>query len=60
MELWKYNFTIEHRSEKKNQNANTLSRLISKAYIKKENLSDSELFKLSNHNIESREIPREI
>ncbi len=44
MELWQYNFTIEHRSEKTNQNANALLRLIFKTYIKEENSLDSELF----------------
>src|SRR6266545_7990600 len=42
MELQQYNFVIEYRSEKKNQNADTLSRLISEQYIKDENLTDTE------------------
>jgi len=42
MELQQYNFVIEHRSEKKNQNADALSRLISEQYIKDENLTDTE------------------
>ncbi len=42
MELQQYNYIIEHRSEKKNQNADILSRLFSETYIKEENSSDSE------------------
>src|SRR6266540_5738255 len=42
MELQQYNFVIEHRSEKKNQNADVLSRLISEQYIKDENSTDTE------------------
>ena len=42
MELQQYNFVIEHRSGKKNQNANALSRLISEQYIKDENSTDTE------------------
>src|SRR6266542_6161170 len=42
MELQQYNFVIEHRSGKKNQNADTLSRLISEQYIKDENSTDTE------------------
>ncbi len=42
IELWQYNFTIEHRSGKKNQNADVLLKLISETYIKKENSSDLE------------------
>ena len=42
MELWQYNFIIKHRSEKKNQNADALSRLISEQYIKDENSTDTE------------------
>src|SRR6266542_4763427 len=34
IELQQYNFTIEHRSEKKNQNADALSRLFLEQYIK--------------------------
>ncbi len=33
---------IEHRSGKKNQNANALSRLFLEQYIKDENLTDTE------------------
>ena len=40
MELQQYNFVIEHRSGKKNQNADALLRLISETYIKEENFSD--------------------
>ncbi len=42
MELQQYNFIIEHRSEKKNQNADVLLRLISEQYIKDENSTDTE------------------
>ncbi len=42
MEIQQYNFIIEHRSGKKNQNANALSRLISEQYIKDENSTDTE------------------
>src|SRR6266540_3747458 len=42
MELQQYNFVIEHRSGKKNQNADALSRLISEQYIKDENSTDTE------------------
>src|SRR6266540_4720926 len=42
MELQQYNYTIEHRSEKKNQNADVLSRLFSEQYIKDENSTDTE------------------
>ena len=42
MELQQYNFVIEHRSEKKNQNADALLRLISEQYIKDENSTDTE------------------
>ncbi len=42
MKLQQYNFVIEHRSEKKNQNADALSRLISEQYIKDKNLTDTE------------------
>src|SRR6266508_3957850 len=42
IELQQYNFVIEHRSGKKNQNADALSRLISEQYIKDENLTDTE------------------
>src|SRR6266542_1777538 len=41
IELQQYNFVIEHRSEKKNQNADALSRLFPKQYIKDENLTDT-------------------
>src|SRR6266511_5282184 len=34
MELQQYNYIIEHRSEKKNQNADALSRLFPEQYIK--------------------------
>ncbi len=42
MELQQYNYTIEHRSGKKNQNADALSRLFPKQYIKDENSTDIE------------------
>ncbi len=42
MELQQYNFTIEYRSGKKNQNADALSRLFPKQYIKDENSTDTE------------------
>ena len=42
MEFQQYNYTIEHKSEKKNQNADALSRLFSKQYIKDENSMDTE------------------
>jgi len=42
IELQQYNFVIEYRSEKKNQNADALSRLISEQYIKNENLTETE------------------
>src|SRR6266542_3970417 len=42
MELQQYNFIIEHRSGKKNQNADALSRLFPEQYIKDENLIDTE------------------
>src|SRR6266498_3013466 len=42
MELQQYNYTIEHKSEKKNQNADALSRLFSEQYIKDENSTDIE------------------
>src|SRR6266540_4019663 len=42
IELQQYNYTIEHRSEKKNQNANALSRLFPEQYIKDENSTDTE------------------
>ncbi len=42
MELQQYNFTIEHRSGKKNQNANALSRLFPEQYIKDENSTETE------------------
>jgi len=42
MELQQYNFTIEHKSEKKNQNADALSRLFPEQYIKDENSTDTE------------------
>jgi len=41
MELWQYNFTIEYKFEKKNQNTDALSRLISEIYIKRKNSLDS-------------------
>jgi len=41
MELQQYNYTIEYRSEKKNQNADTLSRLFLELYIKDENSTDT-------------------
>jgi len=49
MKLWQYNFIIEHRSRKKNQNANALSRLIAEIYIKEKNLLDSKLFNYKNN-----------
>src|SRR6266498_2543187 len=42
IELQQYNFVIEHRSEKKNQNADALSRLFPEQYIKDENSTDTE------------------
>src|SRR6266498_2317669 len=42
MELQQYNYTIKHRSGKKNQNIDALSRLFSEHYIKDENLTDTE------------------
>ncbi len=42
IELQQYNYTIEHRSGKKNQNADALSRLFPEIYIKEKNSSDSE------------------
>ena len=42
MELQQYNFVIEHRSGKKNQNADALSRLFPEQYIKDENLTDTD------------------
>ncbi len=42
MELQQYNFIIEHRSEKKNQNADALLRLISEQYLKNENSTNIE------------------
>ncbi len=42
MELQQYNYTIEHKSEKKNQNADALSRLFPEQYIKDENSTDTE------------------
>jgi len=41
IELQQYNYTIEYRSEKKNQNADTLSRLFLELYIKDENSTDT-------------------
>ena len=42
MELQQYNYTIEHRSEKKNQNADVLLKLFPEQYIKNENSIDIE------------------
>src|SRR6266498_1908839 len=42
MELQQYNFTIEHRSGKKNQNADALLRLFPEQYIKDENSTNTE------------------
>ena len=48
IELQQYNFIIEHKSEKKNQNADALLRLISETYIKEENSLNSKLFNYKN------------
>src|SRR6266498_378001 len=42
IELQQYNYMIEHRSGKKNQNADALSRLFPEQYIKDENSTDTE------------------
>src|SRR6266511_3379493 len=42
MELQQYNYTIEYRSGKKNQNADALSRLFPEQYIKDENSTNTE------------------
>src|SRR6266498_3819471 len=42
MKLQQYNYTIEHRFEKKNQNADALLRLFPEQYIKDENSTDTE------------------
>src|SRR6266498_1782994 len=42
MELQQYNYMIEHRSGKKNQNADALLRLFPEQYIKDENSTDTE------------------
>src|SRR6266498_789673 len=42
IELQQYNYMIEHRSGKKNQNADALSRLFPEQYIKDENSTNTE------------------
>ncbi len=42
IKLQQYNYIIEHRSGKKNQNADALSRLFPEQYIKDENSMDTE------------------
>ncbi len=42
MKLQQYNYIIKHRSGKKNQNADVLSRLFSEHYIKDKNSTDTE------------------